>query len=86
MAYFEKNSNGDFVYSYFGVGDVICGDYVDPTLIEAYLEDETFYEAVRNSYKNIDLTGRNKHDLERFNAKMSKTADWLRKKANGFYF
>jgi len=36
--------------------------------------------------KNIDLSGKNKRDLERFNAKKQKTADWLRKKANGFYF
>ena len=86
MAYFEKDSNGNFMYSYCGVGDTICGEYVDPTLIEAYLEDETFEMAVKNSYKSIDLSGRNKRDLERFNAKKQKTADWLRKKANGFYF
>ena len=50
MAYFEKDSNGNFMYSYCGVGDIICGEYVDPTLIEAYLEDETFEMAVKNSY------------------------------------
>lgn len=86
MAYFEKDSNGNFMYSYCGVGDIICGEYVDPTLIEAYLEDETFEVAVKNSYKHIDLSGKSKRDLERFNAKKQKTADWLRKKANGFYF
>ena len=74
------------VHSYCGVGDIILGEYVDPELIEAYLADETFEVAVKNSYKNIDLSGKNKRDLERFNAKKQKTADWLRKKANGFYF
>lgn len=74
------------MYLYYGVGDIILGEYVDPELIEAYLEDETFEVAVKNSYKSIDLSGKNKRDLERFNAKKQKTADWLRKKANGFYF
>lgn len=86
MAYFEKNFDGNFSYSYYGVGDVIIGEYVDPAKIEAYLEDESFWEAVRQSYKNIDLSGKNQQDLERFNAKRLKTAEWLRKKANAFYF
>ena len=86
MAYFEKISDGNFMYLYYGVGDIILGEYVDPELIEAYLEDETFEVAVKNSYKSIDLSGKNKRDLERFNAKKQKTADWWRKKANGFYF
>ena len=86
MAYFEKISDGNFMYSYCGVGDIILGEYVDPELIEAYLEDETFEVAVKNSYKHIDLSGKSKRDLERFNAKKQKTADWFRKKANGFYF
>lgn len=86
MAYFEKNYDGNYQYSYYGVSDCILGEYVTPELIEAYIEDETFYEAVKNSYKDIDLTGRRKHDLERFAAKREKTAAWLRKKANGFYF
>lgn len=86
MAYFEKNFDGNFSYSYYGVGDVIIGEYVDPAKIEAYLEDESFWEAVRQSYKNIDLSGKNQQALERFNAKRLKTAEWLRKKANAFYF
>lgn len=86
MAYFEKNDNGNYVYSYCGVADCIMGEYVTNGLIEAYIEDETFYEAVKNSYKNIDLTGRRRRDMERFVAKRDKTADWLRKKANGIYF
>ena len=86
MAYFEKNHEGNFLYSYYGVGDTIMGQYVDPSKIDKYLEDEAFGEAVRRSYKNIDLSGKNKRDLERFNAKKLKTAEWLRKKANGFYF
>ena len=86
MAYFEKNFDGNFSYSYYGVGDVIIGEYVDPGKIEAYLEDESFWEAVRQSYKNIDLSGKNQRDLDRFNAKRLKTAEWLRKKANAFYF
>jgi hypothetical protein len=86
MAYFEKDFDGNFQYSYNGVNVWILGNYVNPTGIEAYIEDEVFYDAVKDSYKSIDLTGRNKRDLERFNAKMNKTADWLRKKANGIYF
>ena len=86
MAYFEKNFDGNFSYSYYGVRDTIIGEYVDPGKIEAYLEDESFWEAVRQSYKNIDLSGKNQRDLDRFNAKRLKTAEWLRKKANGFYF
>lgn len=87
MAYFEKNYYDDnFQYSYYGVNGFIFGEFVNPKDIEAYIEDETFYEAVRDSYKSIDLSGRNKRDMERFNAKMKKTADWLRKKANGIYF
>ncbi len=87
MAYFEKNSyDDDFRYSYYGVNGFILGNYVNPTGIEAYIEDETFYDAVKDSYKNIDLSGRNKRDIERFNAKMQKTADWLRKQANAIYF
>ena len=62
----------------------LIGGYVDPGKIEAYLEDESFWEAVRQSYKNIDLSGKNQRDLDRFNAKRLKTAEWLRKKANGF--
>lgn len=86
MAYFEKNFDGNFSYSYYGVGDTIIGEYVDPGKIEAYLEDEVFWEAVRQSYKSIDLSGKNQRDLDRFNAKRLKTAEWLRKKANAFYF
>ena len=86
MAYFEKNHDGDYEYSYNGVSDCIFGEYVTSEKIEAYIEDETFYNAVKNSYKDIDLTGRSKRDLERFTKKMEKTAGWLRKKASGFYF
>ena len=86
MAYFEKNDEGNYEYSYYGVGDCILGEYVTPELIEAYIEDETFHEAVKNSYKKIDLTGRRKRDLERFLAKRDKTAAWLRQKAKGIYF
>lgn len=86
MAYFEKDFDGNFQYSYYGVNGIILGDYVDPSNIEAYIEDEAFFEAVKNSYKNIDLTGKRKSDIERFNAKKNKTADWLRQKSKGFYF
>lgn len=86
MAYFYKNYDNNFEYSYLGVNDCILGEYVTPDLIEAYIEDETFYEAVKNSYKHIDLSGRSKHDKERFAAKTNKTANWLRRKANAIYF
>ena len=83
MAYFEKDFEGNFQYSYYGVNGVILGDYVNPEDIEAYIEDEMFYEAVKDSYKSIDLTGRRKRDMERFIAKRDKTAAWLRQKAKG---
>ena len=86
MAYFEKDFEGNFQYSYCGVCGQILGDYVNPEGIEAYIEDELFFDAVKDSYKAIDLTGRNKKDLERFDKKLNKTADWLRKKASEIYF
>ena len=86
MAYFKMNDDGNFEYSYYGVSDCIERGYAAPVNIEAYLDDESFFEAVRSSYKNIDLTGRRKRDLERFNSKMEKTADWLRIKVDGMYF
>ena len=86
MAYFEKDFEGNFQYSYCGVNGIILGDYVNREGIEAYIDDEMFYEAVKDSYKSIDLTGRRKRDMERFIAKRNKTADWLRLKANGIYF
>ena len=49
-------------------------------------DDESFQQAVVNSYANIDLSGDNEKDVRRVFAKMERTADWLRKKANGFYF
>ena len=86
MAYFEKTSDGYFDYSYNGANDSILGEYVDPGRIQAYLDDESFQQAVVNSYASIDLSGDNEKDVARVLAKMERTADWLRKKANGFYF
>ena len=86
MAYFVKENDGNFYYSYCGVADSIDGEYVSPELIDAYLEDEVFWNAVKSSYKKINLSGRNKRDMERFAAKHKKTADWLRKRANAIYF
>ena len=48
MAYFEKDFEENFQYSYYGVNGIILGDYVNPEDIEAYIEDEIFYEAVKN--------------------------------------
>ena len=45
MAYFEKDLEGNFQYSYYGVNGIILGDYVNPEGIEAYIDDEMFYEA-----------------------------------------
>ena len=84
MAYFRMNDDGNFEYSYYGVHGWIEHGYAAPVNIETYFDEEPFFEAVKSSYKNLDLT--RKRDLERFNAKKQKTADWLRKKANGFYF
>ena len=86
MSYFVKEADGNFHYSYYGVVDWVMAEYVNPQGIEVYIENEQFSNAVKGSYKDIDLTGKRKRDLERFNAKKQKTADWLRKKANGFYF
>ena len=86
MPSFEKDCDGNFSYSYYGVEDTILGEYVDPKKIDAYLEDEAFQEAVKRSYKNINLSGRNKRDMDRFNAKRLRVAAWLRKKANAIYF
>ena len=36
MAYFEKDLEGNFQYSYYGVNGIIIGDYVNPKEIEAY--------------------------------------------------
>ena len=49
MAYFEKDFEGNFQYSYYGVNGIILGDYVNPEGIEAYIDDEMFYEAVKDS-------------------------------------
>ena len=84
MAYFRMNDDGNFEYSYYWVHGWIEHGYAAPVNIETYFDEEPFFEAVKSSYKNLDLT--RKRDLERFNAKKQKTADWLRKKANGFYF
>lgn len=86
MAYFSKFDDKFFSYSYYGVSDMILSEYVNPTDIEAYIIDEVFEEAVKASYKNIDISGRNKRDLARFNAKRERVAAWLRDKANAQYF
>jgi hypothetical protein len=86
MPHFDKQDNGTFSYSYNKVNGLIAEEYVCPERIEIYIEDELFWNAVRDSYKSIDLSGRNKRDMERFLAKHKKTAEWLRKQANGIYF
>ena len=86
MPHFTKNDDGTYTYSYNRVNGWILEEYVCPDGIEAYIDDEVFWDAVKDSYKNIDLTGKSKRDLERFHAKHKKTADWLRKQANAIYF
>lgn len=86
MPQFTKNDDGTFTYSYNRVHGWILEEYVCPERIDAYIEDESFWNAVKDSYKNIDLSGRSQKDLDRFHAKHKKTADWLRIQANGFYF
>ena len=86
MPRFEKIDDEKFFFSYYGTTDFLPAVYVDPTLIDAYFEEEAFLEAVKASYSSIDLSGRNKRDEERFEKKCQKTADWLRKQANGIYF
>ena len=75
-----------FHYSYYGVVDRLMAEYVNPQGIEAYIQNEQFSNAVKRSYKNIDLTRKRKRDLERFEAKKKRTAQWLREKADGRYF
>ena len=84
MPHFDKQTDGTFSYSYNRVNGTIDAEFVSPDRIEAYIEDDGFWETVKNSYKDIDLS--NKKDKERFIAKRQKTADWLRKQANGIYF
>lgn len=86
MAYFMKDAEGNLEYSYYGVCDCVDAHYVNPTGIEAYIEDETFEQAVVRSYENIDLSGDNEKNVNRVLAKMERTANWLRKKmeANRF--
>lgn len=86
MAYFCKNNDGNFDYSYYGIDDCIPGEYVTPECIEIYIQSTQFFESVKNSYKQIDLTGGCKRDADRFNAKKEKAAEWLREKAHGMYF
>lgn len=86
MPRFERIDDEKFFFSYYGTADFLPAVYVDPTLIDAYFEEEAFLEAVKASYSRIDLSGRNKRDEERFEKKCQKTADWLRKQANGIYF
>ena len=85
MSYFVKEADGNFHYSYYGVVDRVMAEYVNPQGIEAYIQNEQFSNAVKGSYKNIDLTGKRKRDLERFEAKKKRTAQWLRGKADGRY-
>lgn len=84
MPRFEKIDDETFIYSYNNVAGMIDAEYVCPEHIEAYIEDEVFWETVKGSYKDIDLS--KKKNMERFLAKRQKTADWLRKQANGIYF
>ena len=74
MSYFVKEADGNFHYSYYGVVDRVMAEYVNPQGIEAYIQNEQFSNAVKGSYKNIDLTGKRKRDLERFEAKKKRTA------------
>lgn len=86
MPSFDKNDDGTFTYSYYGVKGQIPKEYVNRESIDIYLEAESFFKAVKDSYKSIDLSGRRKRDLERFNAKKMKTAQWLRKQSEGRFF
>ena len=79
MPHFIKDSDGNIDYYYDYVHGTILADYANPEGIEAYLEDEVFFETVKNRYKNIDLSGTNKKDIARYNARVEKTANWLRK-------
>lgn len=86
MSYFVKEADGNFHYSYYGVVDRVMAEYVNPQGIEVYIQNKQFSNAVKGSYKNIDLTGKRKRDLERFETKRKRTAQWLREKADGRYF
>ena len=79
MPHFIKNSDGNYDYYYDGVYGTILPGYANQTDIEAYLNDEAFFKTVENRYKKIDLTGFNPKDTQRYNARVQKTANWLRK-------
>ena len=77
MAYFEKYSDEEYRYSYDGVNGSILAGYVTPELIDAYLDDEVFLDAIKERYVHIDLD--NPKDMARFETRIEKTAAWLRK-------
>ena len=80
MAYFIKDDQGNVEYSYYGVQDWILAQYISFDGIEAYINDETFQQAVINSYSSLNLSGDNAKDIDRVLAKMDRTATWLRRK------
>ena len=56
MAYFEKNYDGNYEYSYYGVGDIILGNYVEEGLIEVSIP-APFEPTVRTLRATIPALG-----------------------------
>ena len=78
-------SNDEVYYEYDGVAGYIIRDYATPDGIEAYLDDESFDEMIKSRYKDIDLSGENERDLDRFIRRRNRTAEWLRKQVAKYH-
>lgn len=83
MAYFERDSDGNVMYSYYNVSGMIMDSCATPNLIDIYINGEEFHEAVKFSFDNIDL--HSAKAVEQFDKKYKKTATWIRNKINGIY-
>ena len=83
MAYFERDPDGNVMYSYYNVAGMILDKYATPNFIDSYIDDKAFHEAVKFSFDNIDL--HSEKGVEQFDKKYKKTATWLRNKVKGIY-
>lgn len=82
MAYLTQISDDNYIYSYSGVSGSILKEYMNPAGIEAYLDDESFSETVRQGYTFCRDTEPQWMDAEvkrRFENQKNKTAEWLRR-------
>lgn len=81
MAYFERDTDGNVMYSFYNVAGMIESKDATPERIEEYISKKVFYDSVGFSFDNIDL--HSVKGMEQFEKKYKKTAAWLRNKVNG---